>query len=274
MGEADVKDLGSPLTAAMTAVDAAAVAELAWVVDGVPAAMPVVPLRLDGRPAVALPYATADRARGLASASSVALVLSDPRLAGRAWSPTAVRGDRPTLRDDVTGEEFAARLLDQELRKHPPSRALVDSPLLCRENWWYLPRLLITFEPTAVTPVGARTDPRTQALLALSRTGGRLDVRTVDVGDWSARPLEVQPAEGDGAAVLLAHDFTEPDVERWMAHVLTGHLSGGALRVTHGPLGPPPPLRTLGLLARVRRHRELERGCRQGISAAERAAGH
>jgi len=256
----------------MSAVGAAAVAELVWVVDGSPDAMPVVPLRLDERVAIAMPYAGADRLRPLRSATSVALVLSDPRLAGQAWRPLALRG-RPFLVEDLSGEVFEAELLDQELRKHPPSRALADSLMLRHENWWYLPRLLVTFEPVDVVPVGARTSPRAQAVLALAAASGRVEVETVDVDDWSQRPLTMSSAYDEANAVLLTHDFSEPDLERWVAHLLTGRLAGGSLRVTHGPLGPLPPLRGLGLRERIRRHREIERGCRRGIRAAEQAAG-
>ena len=271
-GVAVTEEQGSLRTTALRAVDAAAVAELAWVVDGSVGAVPVVPLRLGDRVAVAMPYALADRLRPVGVASAVALVLSDPRLAGAAWRPIVLRG-RPELVDDVTGEVFENDLLDQELRKHPPSRAYADSLLLRHENWWYLPRLMVTFEPVDIVPVEARTSARRQGVLALAGAGDRLDVRTVEVDNWTQRPLTLRAAYGEGTAALLTHDFSEPDLERWAAHLLTGRLTGDSLRVTHGPLGPPPPLKGLGLRERIRRHRDLERGCRRGIRTAERAAG-
>jgi len=258
---------------ALRAVDAAAVGELVWALDGRVGAMPVVPLRLGDAVAVAMPYAGADRLRPVGAASSVALVLSEPRLSGQAWRPLAVRG-RPSLRDDVSGEVFEAELLTQELRKHPPSRALADSLLLRHENWWYLPRLLLTFQPVDVVPVEPRQSPQGQAVLAVAdAAGGLANVSTVDVADWTQRPLRLPVTHLEGPATLVTHDFSEPDLERWVPHVLTGRLAGGSLRVTSGPLGPPPALRGLGLRERIRRHRDLERGCRDAIRAAERAGG-
>lgn len=246
----------------------AGVAELLWQLPGrSPGATGVVPLVLDGRPALALPWAQVETARAVAAAPEAALVLSDPRLTGASWQPLAAVG-RFTLVEDGDGELFTDRLLDQELRKHPPSRALVDSPMLRREHWWYLPRLVLLLDATRVGPVTRRDGPA-QAVLGVDDDG--LHVRTVRVADWSAEALELLGApEGVfGPATLVGQEISVPDVERWTVHTTTGRYADGRLadvqRAAGRDLEPVP-----GLLARIRRQRALKAAC----VAALRAAGH
>lgn len=246
----------------------AGVAELLWLRSGLaPGAAGVVPLVLDGRPALALPWAQVETARAVAAAPEAALVLSDPRLTGSSWQPLAAVG-RFTLTEDGDGELFADRLLDQELRKHPPSRALADSPMLRREHWWYLPRLVLLMESPAVEPVARREGPA-QAVLGVD--DGRLRVSTVRVADWSAGSLELAGApEGvAGPATLVGQELSVPDVERWTVHTTTGRYADGVLSevrpAAERDLEPVP-----GLLGRLRRQRALKAGC----VAALRAAGY
>lgn len=247
---------------------AAGVAELVWrVPGGLPRALGVVPLWHDDRPAVALPWAYVDDARSAAAAPGAALVLSDPRLTGSAWRPLVLTG-RLDLVEDGSGELFRDALLEQELRKHPPSRALVDSPMLRREHWWYLPRLVLRLDVADVAEGGRRDGPH-DAVLAVDDDG--LVVRTVRVGDWSADPLPMSggPLTVAGPAVLVGQEISVPDVERWTVHTTTGRYADGVLSdvvpaITRD-LEPVP-----GLLARVRRQRRLERAC----VAALREAGH
>jgi hypothetical protein len=251
-----------------TALHSAGVAELLWrSPDGPPRALGVVPLLLGGRPAVALPWAFVDDARAAAASSDAALVLSDPRLTGSSWRPLAITGGL-TLVEDGEGSIFADQLLDQEVRKHPPSRALVDSPILRREHWWYLPRLILLLEPASVEAVGRRDGPD-DAVLGVD--DDRLVVRTVRVGGWDAdpMPLEGGPATVSGPAVLVGQEISVPDVERWTVHTTSGTYADGALSevvlATDRALEPLP-----GLLARMRRQRVLEKSC----ITALRAAGH
>ena len=250
------------------AVAAAGVAELVWSgAEQPPSALGVVPLVVGSTPTVALPWAYEARARAVAAAGSAALVLSDPRLSGSAWAPLAVVG-RVTLVEDGEGELFRAQLLDQELRKHPPARLLAGSPLLRREHWWYLPRLVLLLEPEAVQPVAPRTGPD-DAVLAVDVDGLRLS--TVRVADWDADPVVVAdgPSDVRGPAVLVGQEVSVPDAERWTVHVTSGRYDAGRLLDVHRPatreLEPVP-----GLRARVRRQRELERACVRAL----RAAGH
>jgi hypothetical protein len=252
------------------AVGAAGLAELLWSAadDGPPQALGVVPLVLGEQVAVALSWAYVEQARAAAAARSVALVLSEPRLAGPAWSPRVLHV-RTTLVEDGDGSLFRTRLLDQELRKHPPARGLADSPMLQREHWWYLPRLVLLLDPVEIVPTRARQGPQ-DAVLAVHE-GARLHVTTVQVADWDAPVLALHgaPDGPSGPAALVGQEVSVPDAERWTVHRTTGRYAAGHLEVLQ-----PADTRALepvpGLLARVRRQRALERACVRGL----RAAGH
>ena len=268
---------------ALRAVRAACLGELGWVGPAGAYALAVVPLVLGRRPAVALPYAWERAVRALADAGRAVLTLTDPRMTGSGWRPLALTG-RVTVVDDLDGGVLVEQLLDQELRKHPPSRVLAGSPLLRRENWWYVPRLVVELDVTGVAAAAVRTDPVGQAVLVSAATATadptvRADVVAVD--DWDARPLPARalgsppglPRES-GPAALLATDASVPDLERWSPHLLVGRWDGdrAELGVASGPPGSPGLPAPLGLWARWRRQRELERACRAGIATAEAAA--
>jgi hypothetical protein len=278
---------GGGETSAGRAAATACTAELAWVGPDGPRAAAVVPLVLDDRPAVAMPYAYAESLRPAGASVRVSLAMTDARMTGRDWQPCVVTG-RPSLHDDLDGELFAQHLLGQEVRKHPPSRAYVDSLILRRENWWYLARLVLTIDVDRLVEVPARTMPGEDAVLVTVAPDGGPEVVPVRVPDWSARPLRLvdtagTPVAAEGPAALLGHDFSVPDVERWVQCLLTGTARDGGLEVggaagsdppsgrgDGAPAAPvlPPPLR---LRQRMGRQRELERRCRRGIAAAERA---
>ena len=251
-----------------TSVSAAGLAELIWSAaqDVPPQAIGAAPLLLGESPVVALPWAYEEQARAAASSSSVALVLSEPRLAGPAWQPVAAVG-RPRLVEDNDGALFVERLLDQELRKHPPSRALAGSPILRREHWWYLPRLILMVESPRVVPVGSRNGPL-DAVLAVQDDG--LQVSTVRVLAWNDDPILLSGSASAGAAgpaALVGQEVSVPDAERWTVHVTRGRCSDGHFTVVEPRQGrelEPVP----GLRARVRRQRELERACVKALRAA------
>jgi hypothetical protein len=226
-----------------------------------------VPLILGGRPAVALPWAHASTARDAAGSDTAAFVLSDPRLTGSQWEPMVATG-RLTLVEDGRGDLFVEELLDQELRKHPPSRALADSHMLRREHWWYLPRLVLVLEPADLVSTTRRDGPQ-DAVLAVDDDG--LHVRTVQVADWDTDPVQLRdaPPTPRGPAVLIGQEISVPDVEQWTVHTTTGRYADGRLTdvrpAATRALEPRP-----GVLARVRRQRALERACVMEL----RAAGH
>lgn len=228
----------------------------------------MVPLVLDDQPAVALPWAHLETARAVGAASEATLTLSDPRLTGSAWRPIVISG-RPRLMEDGDGSLFSDRLLGQELRKHPPSRALADSELLRREHWWYLPRLVIVLESGRTGELRPRQGPLD---VVLGVDDGGLQVATVRVGDWDDDPLELRdgPVTSQGPAVLIGQEISVPDIERWTVHTTTGRYAGGRLSEVRssGPraLEPVP-----GLLTRMRRQRALQRACTSALRAAGRA---
>lgn len=272
-----VNSTGPSQASLVAAVAAASVAELVWVGPaGRVAATPVVPLLLGETPAVAMPYAFAGWAREVAASPVAALALSDPRMTGPRWQPLAATAISELVEDD-DGSLFEPQLLAEELRKYPPSRALAQSPLLRRENWWYLPRLVLLLRDPRVTSLGARRGER-QVLLAsvaTSVSATALQVDTVEVQQWEQQgegehlklsSLAGRDVPADGrSALLLGHDFSTPDMERWSSHRTYGRLVRSGLRVDSAAedrrLEPIP-----GLFQRIRRHRDLERGCRRALA--------
>jgi hypothetical protein len=253
------------VTSVVESVHAAGVAELLWRTSGgPPTAIGVVPLVLHGKPALALPWAQVENARAAAASGSVALVLSDPRITGSGWHPLVATG-RLTLVEDGDGGVFTEHLLDQELRKHPPSRAFADTHMLRREYWWYLPRLILVLDPVDMVP-GTRREGPLDAVLAVDDDG--LHVRTVRVGEWGADPLVLNDAPGTvrGPAVLVGQEISVPDVEQWTVHTTTGQYADGRLTdvvPAHSRTLEPRP----GLLTRIRRQRALERACVAALRA-------
>ncbi|MPZ63363.1 MAG: pyridoxamine 5'-phosphate oxidase family protein [Propionibacteriales bacterium] len=248
-------------------VGAASVAELAWLgPDGRPDGIPVTPLLLGNQPAVAFTYAYAAPARQIGSVPAIALVLSDPRMTGTGWRPGVLLG-RPRLIEDRDGQLYKNELLAQELRKYPPSRTLADSLLLRRENWWYLPRLIVTIDVASIEPIAPR-EGDADRVLAVHAGGLELDtVQAAGAGPDRLRLTSLAARHlPDGQAALLGHDFSVPDLERWTPWLWRGDLAGGVLSVSESPerttLEPVPKLRQ-----RFRRHRKLERACRAALQA-------
>jgi hypothetical protein len=251
------------------AIQSASVGELAWLgVDGRPDALPVTPLMLDEQPAVTYPYAYRELARRIAMAPAIGLVVSDPRMTGSGWSPVALTG-RPRLIEDPDGQLVKDKLIAQELRKYPPARALADSMLLRKENWWYVPRLVIVIDDVTTDPIGPRPTATEHQVLAVHGPDG-LSLDTVRVHENGPDQLDVESLVGralpHGPAVALGHDFSEPDLEQWTPWVTRGDLNGTTLTVTEWPerttLEPIPKLRQ-----RYRRHRELEKGCKAALKS-------
>ena len=254
------------VTEPASSVAAASLAELLWTGPEGPSAHGVVPLVRDGVPAVAFTYADERVAREVAASATVALALSEPRSTGRAFRPLLVHG-RPRLVEDPEGAVFVEDLLEQELRRFPPSRVLADSPLLRREHWWYLPRLVLEIHPDAVQPLGERAGGRD--LLLVSR-GERLDAQPAGVVRTTSDRLELDvgtpPPEG-APCLLFGQDASFPDLERWNRWSHRGTWRDGGLAVvqTSGTpgLGPVP-----GLRQRWRDQRTLSRACREALAGA------
>ncbi|MDR7300345.1 hypothetical protein [Haloactinomyces albus] len=256
----------------------ALVAEVCWLDrDGRPESMPVTPLLLDDVPCLALPYAQRNRAVALRTASEVAFTVTDARSLPSAALGVAAFGAVGVV-DDLDGSVFLDKLLEQELAKYPPSRTLADSLLLRRENWWWLPRLLVRLDRvTRTRAVPARTDPTEQALLIRDDLGLRVDTVTIAGGDENR--FELVSSTGDtlrgdtGPALALGHDYTAEDFERWEPWSLRGRLRGNELVVEESHGARPIPPRPLSLWERIRRRRRMEKACRGQIAAVERAFG-
>lgn len=248
-------------------IDAAAVCEVFWrTPDGSPHTIAATPLLWRDKPSLCFTYAHAATARSIATADSVAIVLSDPRLSGGAWAPITITG-RPHLTEDTSGDVFAGSLLLQELRKYPPSRALADSPLLRREHWWYVLRLVVTVEPTHFAQPAPRRDG-TGAVMATFGHG--VQVATVTAPPETSRitplmSLSRQPLPAPGPAIVLQHDFSVPDRELNSSLITTGDWDGELLTVTarRGAAHLPSPP---SLLARMRSQYRLSRDCRKALA--------
>lgn len=246
-------------------------AEVAWIDgSGDPVSITAVPLVDGAVPCVALTYDRAALAASLVGAAEVAFAVTDSRSLPAGAGAAAAVG-RVGVAEQVVLDEG---LLTQELRRFPPSRALADSLLLRRENWWYLARVLVRLDRIdRVRELAPRRDAGRDALLVRDDGAGlRLDVATAD--DWSGERVALRsdgPLHGDGTAVLAhGHDFS-PDRERWESWSVRGHLRGDRLDVSSRDGAPGLDPRPPRLLERLRRARALERGCRRGIAAAERS---
>jgi len=166
---------------------------------------------------------------------------------------------------------FRQELLTQEVRKFPPARSLIDSPVLQRENWWYLPRWIVRVVDAGEPRPIARRESPDHGLLVCD-VNGALETRTVEVSDWESDRIRIGSLLTDTAlptdvrAALLSHDFAVPDMDPRATLLITGKLEGGRLSVKSREgdrvIGTRP-----GLLARWRAHRDYERRCRAGIKS-------
>ncbi|MBA3951470.1 MAG: hypothetical protein H0X57_06275 [Rubrobacter sp.] len=252
-----------------TTTELAAVAAFAYGgPDGVPRLTPVTPLLLDGAPAFTLTYARSDAAREISTAARTALVFFDSRLAYVGWNPLAVAVEVEVLQDPE-GELFRDALLTQELLKYPPGRQIIDSPLLQRENWWYLPRWVVrVVEAGGPRPVARRAAPD-HGVLAYE-SGGDLAADTVQVAGLGTDRVSVRPLSGhtpppvESPAALLLHDFATPDMDPRTTFLATGRLENGRLLVNRRS-GSPELGKRPGIIARWRGQRDLERRCKAGL---------
>ena len=250
----------------------APLAAIAWLgPDGTPDIASVSPLTDGDRPLLALPYARLALARALEVSSEVVLaVTSLPD--GVDDPPVTVRG-RAEVSEDPKGDRFHdSGLIDLELAKYPASRRRLDSLLLRREHWWFLPRLLITIGGLG----GARVIATDDALLVGGGT-------SLDVGSChleSRDPLALRVADGvvgplgrdhpgSRPAVVFEHGGDLPELERPWERRWTGTLIDRRFE-TGSVSGGGPQHRALTLRQRMRAEKQLERACKAGL----RAAGH
>ena len=247
------------------AVSASSLAEVAWVAaDGTPAVRGVVALLRDDRPVLAFTYADVEAAGSLGAASQAVLTLTERRSTGTSFRPVTLAG-RPSLAEDPQGEVFVAELVTQELRRYPPARLFADSPLLMREHWWYLPRLLVELAVDTVEPVEPRVAPYDHLLVVADGDRPVIRVARVDGPEGERLGVEVLgEAPPAGPAVVFGQDASFPDLDQWAQWRWTGRWDGHGLVVEQSPatvgLGRPP-----GVVQRWRRQRAFERRCTEAI---------
>ena len=252
-----------------TSAEMAAVAELAYLDEaGSPRIEPLTPLLIEKEPVFALPYSRTDLAYRIEESPQVSLTFSDSRLARVGWSPLAVEGTMEVI-PDPEGDLFLEEPLYWELRKFWPSRQLIGSLVLRRDNWWYVPRLTLRFtEIDTPRPIARRIEPD-HGILAW-RTGDGVSSDVVRVEDWEAERPSVslhasdKTPPGDVPAALLYHDFSVPDREQQTTLHLSGRLDNDRLDVT-GREGSRTLGKRPGIVARWRAQKELERRCRAGL---------
>ena len=255
-----------------TSAETAAVAELAYVgPDGSPRIEALTPLLSEKEPVFALPYSRMDLARCLENNPHVSLTFSDSRLARVGWSPLTVEG-KMKVTPDPEGDLFLEEPLYWELRKFWPSRQLIGSLVLRRDNWWYVPRLILRFTETETPrPITRRTEPD-QGILAW-KDDGSVFSDTVRVDDWDTdRPLVSSLSQKElpdnAPATLLHHDFSIPDREQRASLSLAGTLKNNRLSVTRRE-GTRTLEKRPGLIARWRAQKDLERLCKAGLKGRE-----
>lgn len=261
------------------AVHGSSLSALAWQSASGPRCRGVVALVRHDFPVLAFTYADEAVAREVTAAGRATLALTDPRGTRRGFRPLLLKAG-VTLVEDPEGDVFTAELLEQELIRFPPSRVLADSPMLQREHWWYLPRLLVELDVEHAEPwEPAPSDPGGSDLGAAGRSHllvtaadgptGPVDVHRVGIAGEDDRLLELvlEPrdrAPAAGPALLFGQDAAFPDLERWTQWSYRGDWAEPAFTVTEAParrgLGPAP-----GLLQRWRRQRDLERRCRRAL---------
>lgn len=223
-------------------VDAAAVGVFAWrAADGSPRGCAVTPYRI-GEDAVV--------SSTLALLGKIHAVRRDPRVALLAGG-LSFRGDA-SVELDRDGAVFDAQLRAQELRKFPPSRALLALPFHRRLLWWYVGRALVRISLETARPcagddraswiaIGADGYPEIRPLSAVAFAPERL---------VPGERIELPAGEPDGPtwlhvheerALLLVHEERGAMADlRQLA--IYGRVEGDAFRVERreGSLGPSP----------------------------------
>jgi hypothetical protein len=249
----------------------AACAELGWRDRaGDLRALTFTPLVIDDTVVAALPFDQVPVAHLLDTAVTAVVTLSDSRMALRGWSSWAqpVRVDVTADRD---GDWTWTGALDQEVRKYPPARLLIDTAVQRREHWWYVPRWLVRLHPAGTATPIPRRSPDDAVLFG--DLDGRFGATCVAVDDWDADRVRLTPLEhtvvlddATAPALAMTHTFSVPDMERWNRIEVVGERDGSWLTVQQRrgrlSLEPPP-----GLVRRLAQQWRWERACRRALAS-------
>lgn len=254
--------MGAGLDAGVIGV--ASLGEVGWLgPDGTPRAAGVLPLLRDATPVLALTFDRVDLAVSLSGADAVDLLVREPRNTGAGWRPAGWRC-RTRLVEDLEGDIYRDELVLEELRRYPPARRYADSPLLMREHWWFLPRLVVVLEPVAALPSPTVRGDEDDLLLV---TAGPHEVVTSGVRRTAERLVRSWgPVPGPGTGEVLGQDATFPDLERWDTWTRPVDVRSDGVVVSE-PLPDPGPVRVPGLRERWRAERRFAAGCRRGLAA-------
>ena len=251
----------------------------------------VTPLRFRDTIAFALAFDRTPLARALSSARAAALAVNDDRLVSTGWTPMVGSVDLDVV-EDRDGAWLANGLLDQELRRYPPARQLIDTPILRREHWWYVPRWIVSVTGArGVRPVEPVMGP-CGGVVAVADAGSIL-LASATVDPASRRLSGMPPGFADGVVLFHGHGAAGPGLERTGEWTLwytvaapedtpsqRGETSGqpdarGAaspdLRVLD-ERGAPTLRDPDSLVARLRRHWRLQRRCRLALEGRTIAA--
>lgn len=270
----------------ITAWSRAVTGEILWQTARGAHGMPIVPLTWpeERTPCAAVPLSQLDEVDSLPDRAAFAVHTVDTP------PKTLVATGRVVLRWDLSGAEFIEHLLPQELAKHPPTRLRADSLMARQENWWWVPRALITLtEITRVDTLPSRTHPE-DALLIRQPRGDSDDpvaprttvvtaARWPDPGQESRVelwPRDGAALEGDGEAAFVLGHRHSPDFERWERWYRSGTVDGEILHVRAGDGAPQQgdehagTATPLGLLDRFAHHRRMAKACKAGITKVEK----
>ena len=245
----------------------------------------VTPLRLRDTIAFALAFDRTPLARALSSARAAALAVNDDRLVSAGWTPMVGSVDLDVA-EDRDGAWLSNGLLDQELRRYPPARQLIDTPILRREHWWYMPRWIVSVTGArSIRPVEPVTGPCGGVAAVADAGSVLLASATVDP---ASRQLEgIPPGFADGAVAFHGHASSGPGLERtgeWTLWYTVAAAVGGTSNGREAGTAASPGLRLVGergaptlrgpdsLLARLRRHWRLQRRCRLALEGRAIAA--
>lgn len=184
---------------------------------GEPAAVPVTPYVHGELVVITSTLAYTRKAQLIREDGRVALLAGGVHMIGRA-----------EVRSDVRGDFFVAHLLDQELAKYPPARALVAVPLHRRLFAWYFGRALMSFWPERVEH---RLGDDARTLVTLDANGFP-SIAPIDAPDAPSEQLAIpfSPVAHDGPALLLRHRESA-DMSDLRHASIRGTLAGGVFTV-------------------------------------------
>lgn len=260
----------------------AGTAEICWITPQGPRGMSIVPLvwPQERKPCAAVPLSQLDALDSMPQTAAFSVHSRTPH------ARTLVAIGRVELRFDLAGEAFVEHLLAQEVAKHPPTRLRADGLMARRENWWWVPRALVTLSETSrVRELPPRAHPGDALLVRDSGSAAGQPLVTVvgadrwprpDETSWiPLRPRGADPLVGDGEAAFAFGHRHSPDFERWEDWYRSGTMHEAALRSSAGEGAPRAgdecagDAAPLSLLQRFARHRRVAGACRAGIAAAE-----